>query len=87
MLAPAPQAKPGDCSNAQACHSEPSHALQPPEHFPFPYTPYAIQEDFMRQLFQVLEGGGLGIFESPTGTVCTKDNIKPLAVTLKSYYS
>ncbi|XP_063496874.1 ATP-dependent DNA helicase DDX11 isoform X3 [Symphalangus syndactylus] len=37
-------------------------------HFPFPFTPYAIQEDFMAELYRVLEAGKIGIFESPTGT-------------------
>ncbi|XP_053423578.1 ATP-dependent DNA helicase DDX11 isoform X3 [Nycticebus coucang] len=37
-------------------------------HFPFPFTPYSIQKDFMAQLYQVLEAGKIGIFESPTGT-------------------
>ncbi|KAL7982271.1 hypothetical protein Chor_009869 [Crotalus horridus] len=36
--------------------------------FPFPYTPYPIQEQFMTKLYQVLETGKIGIFESPTGT-------------------
>uniref|UniRef100_K7GI76 ATP-dependent DNA helicase DDX11 n=1 Tax=Pelodiscus sinensis TaxID=13735 RepID=K7GI76_PELSI len=36
--------------------------------FPFPYTPYSIQEDFMATLYDVLEAGKVGIFESPTGT-------------------
>uniref|UniRef100_A0A8C8VL55 DEAD/H-box helicase 11 n=1 Tax=Pelusios castaneus TaxID=367368 RepID=A0A8C8VL55_9SAUR len=36
--------------------------------FPFPYTPYSIQEDFMAELYRVLEEGKVGIFESPTGT-------------------
>ncbi|XP_013931765.1 PREDICTED: putative ATP-dependent RNA helicase DDX11-like protein 8 [Thamnophis sirtalis] len=36
--------------------------------FPFPYTPYPIQEQFMAKLYQVLEMGKIGIFESPTGT-------------------
>ncbi|XP_074862527.1 ATP-dependent DNA helicase DDX11 isoform X2 [Carettochelys insculpta] len=36
--------------------------------FPFPYTPYSIQEDFMAKLYSVLEAGKVGIFESPTGT-------------------
>uniref|UniRef100_A0A6J0T893 ATP-dependent DNA helicase DDX11 isoform X1 n=1 Tax=Pogona vitticeps TaxID=103695 RepID=A0A6J0T893_9SAUR len=36
--------------------------------FPFPYTPYAIQEEFMAKLYEVLETGKIGIFESPTGT-------------------
>ncbi|XP_062954956.1 ATP-dependent DNA helicase DDX11 isoform X2 [Cynocephalus volans] len=37
-------------------------------HFPFPFTPYSIQKDFMAALYQVLEAGKIGIFESPTGT-------------------
>ncbi|XP_004461898.2 ATP-dependent DNA helicase DDX11 isoform X2 [Dasypus novemcinctus] len=36
--------------------------------FPFPYIPYSIQKDFMTELYQVLEAGKIGIFESPTGT-------------------
>ncbi|XP_024912109.1 ATP-dependent DNA helicase DDX11 [Cynoglossus semilaevis] len=36
--------------------------------FPFPYEPYDIQEMFMRTLYQALEQGKVGIFESPTGT-------------------
>nr|XP_045380616.1 ATP-dependent DNA helicase DDX11 [Camelus bactrianus] len=41
-------------------------------HFPFPFTPYSIQKDFMAALYQVLEAGKVGIFESPTGTVSTR---------------
>ncbi|XP_054574752.1 ATP-dependent DNA helicase DDX11 [Eptesicus fuscus] len=37
-------------------------------HFPFPFTPYSIQKDFMAVLYQVLEDSKIGIFESPTGT-------------------
>ncbi|NXD90723.1 DDX11 helicase, partial [Chaetorhynchus papuensis] len=36
--------------------------------FPFPYTPYRIQEQFMEALYGALEAGRVGIFESPTGT-------------------
>ncbi|NWY65114.1 DDX11 helicase, partial [Erithacus rubecula] len=36
--------------------------------FPFPYTPYRIQEQFMQALYGALEAGRVGIFESPTGT-------------------
>ncbi|XP_064011711.1 ATP-dependent DNA helicase DDX11 isoform X2 [Pogoniulus pusillus] len=36
--------------------------------FPFPYTPYLIQEQFMAALYGALEAGCVGIFESPTGT-------------------
>lgn len=37
--------------------------------FHHPYTPYDIQETFMNTVYQVLEGGKVGILESPTGTV------------------
>ncbi|KAL0968343.1 hypothetical protein UPYG_G00265650 [Umbra pygmaea] len=37
-------------------------------HFPFPYQPYPIQEQFMQALYGALEHGKIGIFESPTGT-------------------
>ncbi|CAG5096283.1 Similar to ddx11: ATP-dependent DNA helicase DDX11 (Danio rerio), partial [Cotesia congregata] len=39
-----------------------------PEEFPFPFPPYSIQNDFMKNLYSCLEKGNLGIFESPTGT-------------------
>lgn len=42
--------------------------LDTPEEFPFPFTPYKIQEDFMKQLYTALEQQMCGIFESPTGT-------------------
>jgi len=45
-----------------------SAATTKPVFFPFPFPPYDIQEDFMRTLFQVLDNGEVGIFESPTGT-------------------
>lgn len=38
------------------------------EDFPFPFLPYKIQADFMKNLYNCLENGNLGIFESPTGT-------------------
>lgn len=38
------------------------------ESFPaFPYPPYDIQEGFMHALYQALDKGGVGLFESPTG--------------------
>lgn len=40
-----------------------------PGRFPFPYTPYRIQEQFMQALYCALDAGRVGIFESPTGTV------------------
>lgn len=36
--------------------------------FPFPFPPYDVQKDFMKNLYNVLEAGKIGIFESPTGT-------------------
>ncbi|PSN32822.1 ATP-dependent DNA helicase DDX11 [Blattella germanica] len=42
--------------------------LLSPDEFPFPFTPYPIQQDFMKHLYSALEDGKLGIFESPTGT-------------------
>lgn len=36
--------------------------------FPFPFPPYNVQNDFMRNLYDVLDAGKIGIFESPTGT-------------------
>ncbi|XP_041072361.1 ATP-dependent DNA helicase DDX11 [Carcharodon carcharias] len=44
---------------------EKSHAAP---RFLFPFKPYSIQEEFMTALYNVLEGGKIGIFESPTGT-------------------
>ena len=38
-------------------------------HFPFPFISYSIQKDFVAELYQVLEAGKIGMFESPTGTV------------------
>ncbi|CAG5122923.1 unnamed protein product, partial [Candidula unifasciata] len=39
-----------------------------PDSFPFPFTPYNIQTDFMKSLYTCLQMGKIGIFESPTGT-------------------
>ena len=43
--------------------------LEPPQEFPFPFTPYSIQKDLMHNLYVAIEEKKLGIFESPTGTV------------------
>lgn len=42
--------------------------MEPPQEFPFPFPAYEIQKRFMRELYGCLEGGKLGLFESPTGT-------------------
>ncbi|MCL7052148.1 hypothetical protein MKW94_027669 [Papaver nudicaule] len=34
----------------------------------FPFKPYSIQTDFMKSLYSFLNKGGIGMFESPTGT-------------------
>jgi hypothetical protein len=49
--------------------------IQIPDEFPFPYAkPYDIQLNFMKSLYKTLELGKIGIFESPTGTVCLTFN-------------
>ena len=45
------------------------HVYEEPGYFQYPLTPYGIQVKFMQNLYSVLESGGVGIFESPTGTV------------------
>lgn len=39
------------------------------QEFPFPYTPYPSQVEFMKCLYSALDTGRLAIMESPTGTV------------------
>lgn len=51
---------------ADAPAGEPTDAGGHPFGFPFP--PYACQLDFMRALYRCLDDGGVGVFESPTGT-------------------
>lgn len=41
--------------------------LTPRERFHHPYTPYDIQLQFMNSLYDCIEAGKVGIFESPTG--------------------
>ncbi|KAJ2809540.1 ATP-dependent DNA helicase chl1 [Coemansia guatemalensis] len=41
---------------------------QTAEEFSFPMKPYGIQLEFMQRLFETLERGDFGVFESPTGT-------------------
>ncbi|KAG5178143.1 helicase C-terminal domain-containing protein [Tribonema minus] len=35
---------------------------------PFPFPPYEVQQQLMTHLYTAFERGGIGIFESPTGT-------------------
>lgn len=55
-----------------------SECLNPPEEFPFPFEPYSIQKEFMKQLYTAIENRKLGIFESPTGTVSMFSLLKNL---------
>ncbi|KAK9511713.1 hypothetical protein O3M35_000321 [Rhynocoris fuscipes] len=45
-----------------------SNLLTPPDDFQFPFQPYGIQLDFMKNLYSTIEEKKFGIFESPTGT-------------------
>jgi chromosome transmission fidelity protein 1 len=45
-----------------------NESVQIPSDFPFPFEAYNIQKGFMSKLYECLELGKIGIFESPTGT-------------------
>ncbi|XP_015764669.1 PREDICTED: putative ATP-dependent RNA helicase DDX11-like protein 8 [Acropora digitifera] len=69
-------------------HQSPSikpAADKKPVFFPFPFSPYDIQEDFMHTLFDVLNNGEVGIFESPTGTGKSLSLICGALTWLKNY--
>ena len=38
------------------------------QEFAFPFEPWPIQIDFMRELYKTLDTKRVGLFESPTGT-------------------
>lgn len=42
--------------------------VKPERNFNHPYVPYPIQLEFMNALYEAVEDGCVGIFESPTGT-------------------
>lgn len=47
----------------------PIHSMEPSNlKFHHPYEPYNIQLEFMQKLYQCIEDGNVGVFESPTGT-------------------
>ena len=48
--------------------------------FHHPFTPYDVQDQFMRTVYDVLERGDgqIGILESPTGTVRIPSPLPPL---------
>jgi hypothetical protein len=54
-----------ESSAGPAVESEPTaDVLAPPDDFPFPFEPYGVQKDFMRQLWQTLDAGHLGQSQS-----------------------
>lgn len=44
-----------------------------PPAIPFPFEPYEVQTQLMRKIYDTLENGRIGVFESPTGTVSWPD--------------
>eukprot|EP00965_Chrysotila_dentata_P209116 6185103-Pleurochrysis_carterae.AAC.3 len=44
------------------------HTDQPDHAFGFPFPPYDVQVSLMSSLYKCLSEGGVGVFESPTGT-------------------
>ena len=46
----------------------PSPAPPSQQPYGFPFPPYALQLSFMNELYRCLDEGGVGVFESPTGT-------------------
>lgn len=42
---------------------------------PFPFEPYDVQKQLMKKIYSTLEKGGIGIFESPTGTVRREESM------------
>ena len=61
-----------NCRSQNCCtDSLPQHATKkarPTHKFGFPFPPYPQQHDLMTALYSCLDEGGVGIFESPTGT-------------------
>lgn len=65
--------------NSEVDVNDAMHHLQKLD-FHHPYTPYNVQEEFMRTVYGVLEQGEgqIGILESPTGTVSWPFHLKTI---------
>ena len=56
-------------SSAHRSHQFPQNVYSmAPRDFHHPFEPYEIQQQFMEALYDCIENGKVGIFESPTGT-------------------
>lgn len=52
----------------------------------FPFPPYPIQQDLMEALYSLLQKGGIGLFESPTGK-CARTKKYTQQILLWNIYS
>lgn len=54
--------------------------------FHHPYEPYEIQQDLMVAIYNCMQDGKIGIFESPTGTVGLQSALISLYFVKKSLW-
>ena len=57
----------GSCIDRAPTELMPAPTAEPRSFPAFPHEPYSIQLDFMRALYDTIDAGGVGLFESPTG--------------------
>ena len=59
-----------ECSPSTSPQHEPKRprVAEEAHAFGFPFPPYDVQESLMKELYRCLDEGGIGVFESPTGT-------------------
>ncbi|PRP77742.1 putative ATP-dependent RNA helicase DDX11-like protein 8 [Planoprotostelium fungivorum] len=53
-------------ASSERCDSDDSSDV--PDDFDFPFQPYEIQRDLMREVYRTIQQNKIGFFESPTGT-------------------